>query len=85
MDTILIFFITYAVFNFHLATLKIMDITIILLTISYFIRSLRGLTSFTNTFHITYTGATRIEDVLILEKAKTMKLKKSVILKRISD
>ena len=76
MDTILIFFISYAVFNFHLATLKIMDIIIILLTISYFIRSLSGLTSFTNTFHMTYTGATRIEDVLILEKSENDKIEK---------
>ena len=68
MNTILILIIAYFIANFRLDSLKIIEIILILLVISYFIRSLTGLISFTNTFHMTCTGATRIEDVLILEK-----------------
>lgn len=68
MDIILIIIIAYFIANIQIASMKIMDIIFILLTISYFMRSLNGLISFTSTFHMTCTGATRIEDVLILEK-----------------
>ncbi|AMD16940.1 hypothetical protein TL18_02220 [Methanobrevibacter sp. YE315] len=70
MDIILILIISYFVANYGLSGMKIIDIILILLVISYFIRSLNGLISFTNSFHMTYTGATRIEDVLILEKSE---------------
>lgn len=70
MNIVLILIISYFVATFDLSSMKIIDIILILLIMSYYIRSLSGLISFTNTFHMTYTGATRIEDVLILEKSK---------------
>ena len=70
VDIVLILIISYFVANFRLSDIRIIDIIFMLLAISYFIRSLNGLTSFTSTFHMTYTGATRIEDVLILEKSE---------------
>jgi ABC-type multidrug transport system fused ATPase/permease subunit len=70
MDTILIIILSYFIATYTLPSMEIIDIIFILLIISYFIRSLSGLISFTNTFHMTYTGATRIEDVLILEKSE---------------
>ncbi len=76
MNTILIIIISYFIANFSLDSLKIIDIILILLIISYFIRSLNGLISFTNTFHMTCTGATRIEDVLILEKSENNEIEK---------
>ena len=68
MDIILILILSYFIATYTLPSMEIIDIIFILLIISYFIRSLSGLISFTNSFHMTYTGATRIEDVLILEK-----------------
>ena len=76
VDIILILFIAYAIASYRLTSLEILDIIFILLTVSYFIRSLGGLTSFTSTFHMTYTGATRIEDVLILEKSENEKVER---------
>ncbi|SDA51314.1 ATP-binding cassette domain-containing protein [Methanobrevibacter millerae] len=70
MIIVLILVISYFAATFEISSTKIIDIILILLIISYYIRSLSGLISFTNTFHMTYTGATRIEDVLILEKSK---------------
>ena len=37
---------------------------------------MNGLISFTNTIHMTCTGATRIEDVLILEKSENNEIEK---------
>lgn len=76
MDSILIIVMSYVIANFKLSSLEIIDLIFVLLAVSYFIRSLNGLISFTSTFHMTYTGATRIEDVLILEKSENDEIDK---------
>ena len=76
IDTILIILMAYFIATFRLDSLKIIDIIFILLAISYYMRSLNGLISFTSTFHMTCTGATRIEDVLILEKSENNEIAK---------